>query len=116
MTMSYIDTCDLVSELNDLEAEDGDGKDGLEAEEIERRDAIRELLEDIGSEDDDGVTLIPEDGFVEYAQELAEDIGAVEDFSAWPATCIDWQAAANDLATDYSTVEFDGESYYYQGG
>lgn len=59
-----------------------------------------------------GATLIHEDYFVAYAQQLAEDIGAIQRDTSWPNNCIDWDAAADELKTDYTTVDFDGETYY----
>lgn len=57
-------------------------------------------------------TLISDDGeFVKYAQQLAEDIGAVDDFSRWPCTCIDWERAANELRSDYTSITYDGDDY-----
>src|SRR6185437_14764703 len=62
--------------------------------------------------DDYEPTMIAESYFVEYAQELAEDIGAIDSDARWPAYCIDWERAARDLAMDYSLVTFDGSDYY----
>lgn len=58
--------------------------------------------------------LIREDCFQDYAQELAQDIGRTtgDVDEEWPLTCIDWERAASELAHDYSTIEFAGESYY----
>lgn len=58
------------------------------------------------------VTLIRDSYFVEYAQELAEDIGAVPSDASWPACCIDWERAARDLQMDYTAVDFDGVTYW----
>jgi hypothetical protein len=58
--------------------------------------------------------LIREDYFTEYAQELAEDIGAVPREIGWPLYHIDWEAAADALKRDYMTVEFLGQTYYVQ--
>jgi antirestriction protein len=33
----------------------------------------------------------------DYAQQLAEETGALRDDDQWPYTCIDWEAAARDL-------------------
>ncbi len=76
--------------------------------------AIEELAEEVGSEWRHGVTLIPEGSFVEYAQELAEDIGAIPRDAAWPARCIDWEQAANELGSDYQETTFRGETYLYR--
>ena len=58
--------------------------------------------------------LIDVDSFEEYAQELADDIGAVPSDAAWPLTCIDWEQAARELAMDYSMVSFRGSDYYWR--
>ena len=58
-----------------------------------------------------GEALINEDYFEEYAQQLAEDIGAVNSEMAWPCDHIDWEAAADALKIDYMTVTFAGVDY-----
>jgi len=59
-----------------------------------------------------GATLIRESYFEEYAQQLAEDIGAISSDLAWPACHIDWEAAADALKMDYTSVDFDGVDYW----
>ena len=58
-----------------------------------------------------GTRLIRRREFKNYAQELAEDVGAVDENAKWPMNCIDWDQAANELEDDYSSVDFDGEEY-----
>jgi len=119
--MANLDTRELAEELEEIEGEldlsydPESGESDPDADLIERRDAIRELLEEVDP-NGDGETLIPEDDFEEHARELAEEIGAIPDDAAWPVNCIDWKQAASDLQTDYSTVTFDGTDYYYRGG
>lgn len=60
------------------------------------------------------ITLIRDDYFEEYAQELAEDIGAIDRNAAWPNNCIDWTQAAKELEMDYSSVDFDNIPYLYR--
>lgn len=60
------------------------------------------------------VTLVRDSYFEDYARELAEDIGAIPDDARWPCTCIDWEKAASQLQQDYSTVEYDGVTYWYR--
>ncbi|KKL86611.1 hypothetical protein LCGC14_1942930, partial [marine sediment metagenome] len=60
------------------------------------------------------VTLIRDSYFKEYAQELADDIGAIDSDLTWPNNCIDWDQATRELQMDYSTVEFDGITYWYR--
>lgn len=83
----------------------------LEDDERERIRAIVDLLAEVGSEARYGATLIPESDFVEYAQELAEDIGAIDAEASWPTRCIDWEQAADELRVDYTSVTFDGTDY-----
>ena len=59
-----------------------------------------------------GETLIRDSYFEEYAQELAEDIGAINKDATWPNNCIDWEKAARELQYDYSLVSFDGVDYW----
>ena len=58
------------------------------------------------------ITLIKDDHFQAYAEELAEDCGMVSKDAKWPNDCIDWAKAAYHLKMDYSSVEFDGVTYW----
>lgn len=58
-----------------------------------------------------GETLIRDTEFPNYAAEFASDISNI-DLDSWPATCIDWSAAADQLKYDYAEVQFDGISYF----
>jgi hypothetical protein len=59
-------------------------------------------------------TLIPDDEFESYAEEFARDIGAINDDLGWPCNRIDWTAAAEDLQQDYTSVEYQGTTYWYR--
>lgn len=59
-----------------------------------------------------GETLIRDSYFQDYAQELAEDIGAINANAQWPNNCIDWEQAARELQMDYTAVDFDGVTYW----
>ena len=59
-----------------------------------------------------GEALIRDSHFEEFAQELADDIGAVATDAVWPYTCIDWTQAARELQMDYTQVDFDGVAYW----
>jgi len=61
---------------------------------------------------DDGETLIADHYFEEYAQELAEDIGAINRDASWPNNYIDWEAAARALQQDYTSVEYGDTTYW----
>lgn len=60
----------------------------------------------------DGAQLIRESYFQDYAQQLADDIGAVNANATWPNNCIDWEQAARELVVDYTSVDFDGVAYF----
>lgn len=82
-------------------------------DEIKELAALRELAdqgESFGSWLH-GATLIRESYFSEYAQEYAEDIYDVNT-TDWPYNHIDWDEAADDFHSEFSEVEFDGETYY----
>ena len=59
-----------------------------------------------------GATLIRDSYFETYAQELAEETGAIPADAAWPNNCIDWEQAARELRMDYSGIDFDGVTYW----
>jgi antirestriction protein len=59
------------------------------------------------------VTLISEVYFIEYAQELCQDIGAIpDDFPSYIE--IDWEVTARNIQMDYTEVEIDGTTYYFR--
>ena len=78
--------------------------------------AVARLEEDLGTSLEraaqDEPTMIHEDYFENYAMQLAEDLGLLEEAAAWPACHIDWEAAAESLKMDYTEVDFDGNSYF----
>lgn len=60
-----------------------------------------------------GEALIRDSYFETYAQEFAEDIGAIDDRNCqWPNSCIDWEKAADELKVDYTAVDFGGVTYW----
>lgn len=126
-----IDSRDVIDRISDLEVEldvlleKGEIENADEFIDFDELDKLRDLVskgEDSSewqygvSEWQYGVALIREDYFVDYAQQLAEDIGAINPDAAWPANCIDWERAARELATDYDTIEFGSTTYYVRLG
>jgi hypothetical protein len=90
-----------------------DGTTGLDDDEREELAALKALAAEAEGCADwrHGETLIRESYFEDYARQLADEIGAVQDDAQWPMNCIDWKQAARELAMDYTTVDFDGVEY-----
>lgn len=108
-TDDTIDSRDIERRIGYLE-----GDDELEEDEKAELSSLLALRAEGESSGDweYGATLIHDSYFQEYARQFADDIGAINRDDQWPYTCIDWDAAALDLQTDYWTVDFDGETYW----
>ena len=133
-----IDSRDVIARLDELESDLADRESDLAAVAAldaakEARDAAKEALEAFRTDQQDelvalralvaeasqctddwehGATLIRERHFVKYAEQLADDIGAIDLNHKWPHNHIDWEAAADELQGDYCAVDFDGETYF----
>lgn len=46
----------------------------------------------------------------EFAQDMAEQLGAIDPRAGWPNNCIDWEWAARELMYDY----FEVRGYYFR--
>jgi len=114
LTADIIDVRDIIARYEDLDQMD----DGLP--DAEERYQLSVLLTEIkgagGDEQWRGdwypVTLIRDSYFKTYAQDLAEDIGAIDRDAKWPHNCIDWEHAARELQYDYTSVDVAGVTYY----
>ena len=105
-----LDPRDIAERLKYLTRE----RDRLESPQLDEflEDEIDALQEVVDEGIDD--TLVHEDYFREYAEELAVDIGAIAHGQRdhWPYTCIDWEQAADELKQDYSVIDIRGGTYY----
>jgi antirestriction protein len=107
-TDDVIDSRDVIERIAELELESA-GR---------YYDARLRILRELAAEGEQladweyGETLIRDSYFTEYARELAEDIGAVSSDASWPLYCIDWERAARELRMDYTSVDFDGVTYW----
>lgn len=107
-----IDSRDVIERIEELEdmAEDGDlDEDGTD--ELKALQALAKEAANYAPDWEHGEALIRESYFVEYAEQLAEDIGAINRDAPWPQSHIDWEAAARELRIDYTDVDFDGVTY-----
>ena len=106
-----IDSRDIIARIDELEEDDE-----LEDWEKDELDVLTVLDQDgrglFSVSWKNGVCLVRDSYFTEYAHELAEDIGAISNDARWPANCIDWDCAAEQLKADYTYLEFDGVEYW----
>ena len=126
MTNTVDNAEDIINVRNIIERveelrEERDSGDPI-ASELDELETLESLLEDLkgngGDEQWEGSwypnTLIRSSYFKTYAQEFAEDLGAIDSNAAWPNNCIDWERAARELRVDYSSVDFDNVKYLYR--
>ncbi len=83
-------------------------------EDAEEFKALQGLAEEAEGSGDwaHGETLIRDSHFKQYAMDFADEIGAVDSSASWPNTCIDWDQAADELQQDYTSVDYDGVTYW----
>ena len=105
-----IDSRDVIERINDLELVI-ESLDDHEKKELETLKGLTKECEGY-SDWEYGAVLIRNSYFTEYAEQLAEDIGAIETGGNWPTYCIDWEWAARELKMDYTCVDFDGVDYW----
>lgn len=60
--------------------------------------------------DEDDLIWEEEDDDEEFAEDMAEQVGAIDRDAKWPMNCIDWEQAAKELMMDY--MEHNG--YYFR--
>ena len=118
LSADIIDVRDIIARVEELEAEQSSDPMAFNnGEELDTLTAIMEELAGMGGDEKwRGVwyplTLIRDSYFRTYAEELADDIGAIPRDAGWPMNCIDWDQAARELRYDYSGVDIDGVTYW----
>lgn len=93
-----------------LAASEGD-EHAANRDELAALEAFAKEGEDYAPDWSHGESCIRESYFTEYAEELANDIGAVNSDAGWPNNFIDWEKAAEALKMDYTEIDFDGVTY-----
>ena len=128
-TDDVIDSRDVIERIEELEAERTtfvEDEDDEQSEEIrsllkdwdeengEELTALKNLADEGANESSDwayGETLIHYDHFTEYTQQTIEDVGDLpRNLPGY--IVIDWEQTAENLKVDYSTIDFDGQTYY----
>lgn len=95
--------------------------DWASSEDNQEFETLEKLLDDLrgngGDEQWRGdwypVTLICDSYFEDYARELVQDIGDMPNGIPHYIE-IDWERTARNIRVDYSSVEFDGVTYWYR--
>lgn len=114
-----VDSREVIDRIAELEERLApyEGKDVL-AEVQQRLFDELEVLSELAAQGESspdwayGEVLIRDTYFVEYAQGLAEGIGAVDHDASWPYNCIDWERAARELQMDYTALDWDGVTFW----
>lgn len=126
LTDNIINVSDIMIRVEELESERDaypTDADTLWDQTDESRELahLESLLDDLkgngGDEEWRGdwypVTLIRDSYFTEYAQELVQDIGDLP--NGIPSYIeIDWEATARNIRMDYTSIDIDGETYWYR--
>jgi hypothetical protein len=107
----------LATDKDEIEALQENLKDAREylkdwdgADELKALLALQEEAEGYAEDWHHGTPLVRESYFMEYCQEMLEDMGDLpKNFPSY--IVIDWDATADNLKMDYTEVDFDGVAY-----
>jgi hypothetical protein len=111
------DSREIIELIDEIESEFTNDEGELkitDPEVLDEYTALKDIVDEIGDEAAYGVSLIREDYFETYAEELANDIGAIDRDADWPVMYIDWEAAADALKQDYMSIDIQGDEYWYR--
>lgn len=83
-------------------------------EDIEEYTKIEDFCNELDGYGDfsHGESIISEEYFTEYCEELCKDCGYISnDLPSFIESNIDWDGVADDLRVDYMTVDYEGTTY-----
>lgn len=109
----FIDSRDVIERIEELELECG--LEEMDEDDVEEYEALKAFAEEADTAEDweYGTTFIHDNYFTKYAEEMAKDLyGADLVDAVWPHRHIDWDAAAEELKQDYTSYDFNGETYW----
>lgn len=117
---NIFDSRDVQDRIDELQMEFDSWKEvNLESEDDEFEDyeelqTLNDFKDEVNSSEwKYGIGFINESYFIDYAEEFANDCGYVDKESVI-SQFIDWNAFAEWIRQDYTSIEFDGETYYYR--
>lgn len=117
----YLDLHALADEYQELKDKADETDEPLTNDEFERLEVLETLATDLGYDPiylkyaaNDISQLVDEDDWEDYVREFAEEAGYLSDTQNNPLlNYIDWEGFAKDLQMDYSSVDFENTTYYY---
>jgi len=102
-----------VNTLEDIEDLDEE-TDFLKTVDFDHYTEIKDFFDELENYCDDftcGASVIHEDYFTDYCEELLKDCGYIpQDFPSWIE--LDFEATAKNMMVDYSEITYQGESYF----
>ena len=101
---------ELIKHIDDSENEDVQEWKEDNSDDFEHIEEIDELEDEI-SEFSFGETLILEDDFTEYCEDIVNDCYNLRDVPGFIKDNINWKGVALDLEVDYTNVTYQGKSY-----
>ena len=113
MTIWYEDivTGDDISDAIDTLREENDRTKENTATLKALIEARKEIKSYIDEDYFTSVTLINDNYFESFIREQV--YGDHEDLDTWPFKHIDWEQAAEEIASDYHTLDVEGNTFYY---
>lgn len=113
---------DRLDELETIELPDSVEDAGLLQKLAEERqedmDLIRAVISEVESRGErkcrDGISMIADEYFEKYAQQLVDGMGLADPLPRWLYNCIDWSQAAQRLQTKiYASVQIGCQTFWY---
>jgi hypothetical protein len=110
----------LIEAVEDAETDEDSAKAKKELElfDKEELDILEDALNQLGNPTKrNSLTLIHEDHFEQYTKDTidgAYNLNEFVDTNVWPWNCLkfDMEQAAEELQADYTSYEFDGNTYF----
>jgi len=109
-----IDSRDVIERIDYLAYMDDEPEADRDADEWKELTTLRALMEEAEGYSPDwkyGATLVSDSYFTEYAEEMLKDCGTIPKDLPWYVE-IDWEKTASHIQQNYTSVEFDGATYW----
>ncbi len=116
-----VDLHELAIEYCDLLGYEDDEDYEMEPEEVERLALLKELDEALGGNvlyypnDASSLEVVEEGEEADFAMQWADALGLIDNQSPLYSH-IDWEAYGNDLLSDFTAIEWNGETFQVRMG